>query len=59
MSQQWRERLGTVTLEPCGPVVAGSYQQSGEAGCPRGRSRCYETCRLATAFPRKERVVAN
>ena len=27
MKQQWRERLGTVTLEPCAPVVAGSYQQ--------------------------------
>ena len=27
MSQQWWERLGTVTLEPCMPVVAGSYQQ--------------------------------
>ena len=27
MSQQWWERLGTVTLEPCAPVVAGSYQQ--------------------------------
>ena len=27
MKQQWRERLGTVTQEPCAPVVAGSYQQ--------------------------------
>ncbi|NKB66135.1 MAG: DUF3604 domain-containing protein [Candidatus Latescibacteria bacterium] len=27
MKEPWAERLGTVTLEPCVPVEAGSYQQ--------------------------------